>query len=87
MKCKIAFLHYNLFRYVTSLYFIVTTVTTVGYGDYSATNTSERLFLIMLEFLGISVFSIIMGNITSLKSDTKISDIISSKVTYHPSLN
>jgi hypothetical protein len=33
--------------YVLSLYFMTTTMTTVGYGDYSANNTIERIYLIL----------------------------------------
>jgi hypothetical protein len=32
--------------YVLSFYFMTTTMTTVGYGDYSANNNTERIFLI-----------------------------------------
>jgi len=45
---------------------VTTTATTVGYGDYSAFNKWEKLYLIFLEFTGICTFSIITGNITSL---------------------
>lgn len=37
----------NLF--ILSDYFIVNTVTTVGYGDASATNFPERMFMMVFE--------------------------------------
>ena len=39
------------------MYWVCTVVTTVGYGDYSGGTTLEYLFTIMLEFLGMVVFS------------------------------
>lgn len=69
-----------MFRYVTSIYFVTTTATTVGYGDYFAANSWEKLYLLFLEFTGICTFSVITGNITGLKSQRKIADIIEQKV-------
>ncbi len=34
--------------YLTAVYFCVTTSTTVGYGDISATNYAERIFCILM---------------------------------------
>ena len=39
-------------KYLISFYFIVTTATTVGYGDISATNDVERFFAIAFMILG-----------------------------------
>eukprot|EP00347_Sterkiella_histriomuscorum_P000928 403373987 len=68
-----------LFVYVTSLYFVTTTATTVGYGDFSALNSWEKIYLLFLEFTGICTFSVITGNITGLKHQKKIADIIEDK--------
>ena len=38
--------HMNI--YVTAIYFVATTMTTVGYGDYVATTLIERLYVIAL---------------------------------------
>lgn len=53
---------------MTAFYFVTTTATTVGYGDYYANNKWEKFYLIFLEFTGICTFSIITGNITSIKA-------------------
>ena len=39
-------------KYLISFYYIITTVTTVGYGDISATNDVERFFAITYMILG-----------------------------------
>lgn len=63
-------------RYVTALYYTVTTATTVGYGDVSARNSREKLYMIFLEFIGICTFSVITGNILNLKRADRVSDIV-----------
>ena len=45
-------------NYVTASYLVVTTVATVGYGDIHATNTLERIFLIILMVLGVTFFGL-----------------------------
>ena len=47
-------------------YFIITTLTTVGYGDFKGYTPQEYLFQIGVEFLGIGVFSYLMNSINSL---------------------
>lgn len=44
--------------YVFSVYWVCTVVTTVGYGDYAGGTTLELLYTILLEFLGLAVFSV-----------------------------
>jgi hypothetical protein len=38
----------------------------VGYGDYTGATSYEYIFSIMLEFIGLTFFSFLMGSITSL---------------------
>jgi hypothetical protein len=52
--------------YLTSLYFTVTTITTVGYGDISGTNNMERGICILLMIMGVVFFSISSGTLTSI---------------------
>jgi len=60
-------------RYIASMYWAFTTMTTVGYGDISATNKSERLFAILGMIVGGFLFSGIIGNISKMmeKMDAK----------------
>jgi hypothetical protein len=52
--------------YVLSFYFMTTTMTTVGYGDYSANNNVERIYLIFAQLIGVVVFAFISGSLTSI---------------------
>jgi hypothetical protein len=52
--------------YITSLYWVFTTLTTVGYGDYKGYEPQEYIFQMVVEFLGIGIFSFLMGSINSL---------------------
>ncbi len=65
------------YSYVTSMYFVVATATTVGYGDNYAHNSNEKLFMILLEFTAICTFSWILGKITSLKKTRNVSEVLS----------
>jgi hypothetical protein len=56
----------NFDIYITSTYWVITTLTTVGYGDYKGYTPQEYLFQIGVEFLGIGVFSFLMNSINSL---------------------
>mmetsp|Transcript_42101 Transcript_42101/g.64561 ORF Transcript_42101/g.64561 Transcript_42101/m.64561 type:complete len:410 (+) Transcript_42101:323-1552(+) len=63
--------------YVTSVYWVITTLTTVGYGDYKGYTSGEYMFQMVVEFLGIGVFSYLMGSINDLvSSETTLQDII-----------
>lgn len=59
----------NIERYVASLYWIIQTVITVGYGDVGAENTMERIIAILAMFSGVIFFSLTIGSLTSLISD------------------
>lgn len=44
-------------QYLVSMYFIVTSFTTVGYGDVSISNHIEKVFCIFLMLLGVIGFT------------------------------
>ena len=50
-------------RYVASLYFATTTLSTVGYGDILPTNTAERAFVILCQIIGVVAFGYTMGTL------------------------
>ncbi|CAK9147165.1 unnamed protein product [Ilex paraguariensis] len=61
------FLHQSLWtRYATSIYMSISTLTTVGHGDFHAKNTTEMIFSIfyMLFNLGLKVY--VIGHMTNL---------------------
>jgi len=67
-----------------SWYFLVTTLSTVGYGDFYATNMLEKVMLIFILLIGISQFSLIVGQFNGLVAefdkmndkDTNMDDLI-----------
>lgn len=54
--------------YLTAFYFIVTTMSTVGYGDMSAGTGVERNFCVFIMMFGVFVFSIMTGSMASVLS-------------------
>jgi hypothetical protein len=55
-----------LTQYVRSLYWTITTMTTVGYGDISPGRTSEYLLGSIIMLLGASLYAFIIGGVASL---------------------
>ena len=55
--------------YITSLYFITTTITTIGYGDIFGVSLPEKLYIILVMFLGILVFTTIQQRTKSIEFD------------------
>ena len=48
------------------MYFTVTTITTVGYGDIYATETAERMLGILTMLIGVIAFSFSTGSLSSI---------------------
>ena len=61
-------------QYRTSLYFTVTTITTVGYGDILATNSIEQFFCIFIMLMGVVGFSLATSTLTNIVSDYESSN-------------
>lgn len=67
--------------YIAAIYWVITTLTTVGYGDYTGYTEEEYLFEMAVEFIGIGFFSFFMGSINSiLVLESKLQDIIEEKM-------
>lgn len=56
-------------QYLVAIYFIVTTISTVGYGDISGSTTAERVFCIVLMVVGVFSFTFISGALASILSN------------------
>ena len=52
--------------YVLSLYWTVTTTTTVGYGDIDIANSIERIFCAIIMLIGVISFSYANGSLSSI---------------------
>ena len=59
----------NFDCYIASIYYIVQTVVTVGYGDINSGNTIERSFSCCLMFIGVFFYSFTIGSLSSLISN------------------
>jgi hypothetical protein len=57
--------------YVSSIYFVFTTLTTVGYGDITPMTNTEKCFTMILMGFGVGYYSYVIG---SLSSSIKNSD-------------
>ena len=64
-------------QYVRSLYWTITTMTTVGYGDITPARTVEYIVAMRIMLLGASMYAFIIGNVASL-----LSNLDSAKASY-----
>ena len=53
-------------QYLASMYFVVQTITTVGYGDFSISNDIEKFLCIFLMWLGVLGFTAGTSFLTTL---------------------
>ncbi|XP_042474517.1 potassium channel KOR1-like [Zingiber officinale] len=53
-------------RYITSLYFAIVTMATVGYGDIHAVNTREMVFIMIYVSFDMILGAYLIGNMTAL---------------------
>ncbi|KAJ9158913.1 hypothetical protein P3X46_024456 [Hevea brasiliensis] len=53
-------------RYISAVYWSITTMTTVGYGDLHAVNTMEMIFIIFYMLFNLGLTAYLIGNMTNL---------------------
>jgi len=64
-------------QYIRSLYWTVTAMTTVGFGDITPHRTPEYIITIFIMLLGATMYAFIIGNVASL-----VSNLDSAKVSF-----
>lgn len=58
----------KLLEYVKAVYWAMTTLTTVGYGDIAAKTPYQMLFAAFTQLTGVGIFGFILSNVASLLS-------------------
>lgn len=53
-------------RCLRVFYFMFTTLSTVGFGDFHPRADAERILVVFILLLGVAVFSYIMGNFVEI---------------------
>ena len=87
-NCEISWVYADNFKdfnihtvYIFAFYWIFEVITTVGYGDYTGGTSSEYIFSIALEFLGLTFFSFLMGSINGIfNTSDNFDDLIEEKL-------
>ncbi len=52
--------------YVRSLYYSITTMVTIGYGDITPQSTQQTIFAMMVEIAGAAMYGYVIGNVASV---------------------
>ncbi|KAL3094442.1 hypothetical protein niasHT_025918 [Heterodera trifolii] len=69
-------------RYVTSLYFTLSTITSIGFGNVSATTDSEKIFTIIMMICGSLMYASVFGNVSAI-----IQRLYSGTARYHTEMS
>lgn len=69
---EINFVHYDRVKRLVKLwYFAFTTLSTIGFGDFSPQSTKERFIAVFILLFGVSVFSFIIGQFIEIMRNYK----------------
>ena len=67
--------------YLTSFYFTITTITTVGYGDFSAKTGIEKIINIFIMLIGVIGFSYASGSFTNyIQTQSRVNEVLDGKL-------
>jgi voltage-gated potassium channel len=61
-------------RYIRALYWAITTISTIGYGDYYPNHDSnpQILYTIIIQLFGVATFSYVIANVSSLVANLDV---------------
>jgi len=65
----------NVDCYIVSLYFTVTTITTIGYGDVIPVTTNERIYVIFAMLVGVFTFALAVGFLSNILHEAATAEI------------
>ena len=67
--------------YLTSFYFTITTITTVGYGDFSANTMVEKVICVFIMIAGVVAFSFASSSLTNyMQTMEKLNAVLDDKM-------
>ncbi len=58
-------------KYLISVYSVIATIVTVGYGDVVPSNSSEKLFMCVLIVFGVMIYTNVIGFFSSIMTDKR----------------
>jgi len=58
----------DITKYITSLYWVIETLTTVGYGETTPLTTAQHIYAMLIMLAGVGVYGFIIGNVANLLS-------------------
>ncbi len=59
-------------QYLDAIYWTVTTLTTVGYGDITPISATQKIYTMFVMFFGVAVYGYVIGNISTLLASTDL---------------
>jgi hypothetical protein len=62
----------NSVKYLTSFYWAITVLTTVGFGDIGPSTPGEMIFSCFAEMAGCFIFAILMGSVSAMLTGQQI---------------
>ncbi|MCZ8343937.1 MAG: ion transporter [Leptospira sp.] len=60
-------------RYIRALYWSLTTLTTIGYGDITPVTNEQTIYTMIVMIFGVGIYGYVIGNVASLLSSLDIS--------------
>ncbi|KAG1658435.1 hypothetical protein FOA52_009856 [Chlamydomonas sp. UWO 241] len=69
----------NAVQYITSMYYVVTTITTTGYGDIVPWNTAEQIMAMLVMAVGALFFAFLIGSVAGQLLESGVASMRSNR--------